>query len=182
MSWTKKVSHPSAIVNKGDTVRAVVLSVDPDRKRVALGLKQLESDPWTETIPEKYHPSDIVTGTVTKLTNFGAFVEIEDDLEGLLHISEMADHKVEKPEEIVNVGDEVTVMIINIDTDERKIGLSLRATEGLAEGETPQLPPDVAEKAEAKGSGEATAADIARYAKTDDNLGHIPDVPAGPES
>jgi small subunit ribosomal protein S1 len=182
MSWTKKVSHPSAIVNKGDTVRAVVLSVDPDRKRVALGLKQLESDPWTETIPEKYHPSDIVTGTVTKLTNFGAFVEIEDDLEGLLHISEMADHKVEKPEEIVNVGDEVTVMIINIDTNERKIGLSLRATEGLAEGETPQLPPDVAQKAEAKSGGEASAADIARYAKTDDNLGHIPDVPAGPES
>jgi len=164
MSWTKKISHPSAVLKKGDKVRAVVLSVDPERKRVALGLKQLEEDPWTSTIPQKFHPSDIVQGTVTKLTNFGAFVEIEDGLEGLLHISEMADRKVEKPEEIVNVGDRLTVMIINIDRGERKIGLSLRATQGAA-------------SAEAEDSNEATAEDIDRYRADDKpDEGRIPTV------
>jgi len=127
MSWTKKVSHPSQVLKKGDKVEAMVLSVDPDRKRVALGLKQLSEDPWLNDIPSRLKIGDIVTGVATKLTNFGAFVEIEDDLEGLLHISEMAEEKVEKPEEIINVGDKVTVMIINLDTQERKIGLSLRA-------------------------------------------------------
>jgi small subunit ribosomal protein S1 len=139
MSWTKKISHPSQVLNKGDKVETMVLSVDPDRKRVALGLKQLQEDPWTTDIPNRYKVGDIVKGTATKLTNFGAFVEIEEDLEGLLHISEMADYKVEKPEEIVNVGDELTLMIINLDTQERKIGLSLRACKGL-EGEAPVTP------------------------------------------
>ncbi len=135
MSWTKKVSHPSALLKKGDEVEAVVLSVDQERKRVALGIKQLANDPWQTNIPDKFKASQIVEGVVTKLTNFGAFVEIDDDLEGLLHISEMADRKVEKPEEIVKVGDKVTVMIINVDTQERKIGLSLRATQGLGKDE-----------------------------------------------
>jgi small subunit ribosomal protein S1 len=133
MSWTKKISHPSQVLKKGDKVEAMVLSVDPDRKRVALGLKQMQEDPWVAEIPSRFKVGDIVNGTVTKLTNFGAFVEIEDDLEGLLHISEMADRKVEKPEEVVNVGDQVTLMIINLDTQERKIGLSLRACKGLDE-------------------------------------------------
>ncbi|MBP5233106.1 MAG: 30S ribosomal protein S1 [Planctomycetes bacterium] len=133
MSWTKKINHPSAMFKKGDEVRAVVLSVDQDRKRVALGLKQLEEDPWQKEIPSKFHNGDIVEGIVTKLTNFGAFVEIGNELEGLLHISELSDQKVEKPEEIVQVGQRVTVMIINVDTNERKIGLSLRATHGIDE-------------------------------------------------
>ncbi len=167
MSWTKKVSHPSAVLNKGDSVKAVVLSVDQDRQRVALGLKQLEDDPWATTIPDKYHASDIVTGTVTKLTNFGAFVEIEENLEGLLHISEMAEHKVDKPEEIVNVGDSVTVMIINLDTSDRKIGLSLRATQGAGPGP---------ETESSDAGGEATAAEIAAYTKNDENEGIIPEV------
>lgn len=132
MSWTKKVSHPSALLKKGDKVRAVVLSVDQDRKRVALGIKQLDEDPWVSDIPKRYKIGDIITGEVTKLTNFGAFVEIEEGLEGLLHISEMADQKVEKPEDILNVGVSVTVMIINMDIDDRKIGLSLRACNGMA--------------------------------------------------
>jgi small subunit ribosomal protein S1 len=157
MRWTKKFAHPSALLKKGDTVRAVVLAVDQERKRVTLGVKQLEEDPWAKIIPEKYHVSDIVKGTVTKLTNFGAFVEIEPDLEGLLHISEMADRKIEKPEEVVKVGDAITVMIINVDLAERKIGLSLRAAEGVAAGGT----------APATESNEASREDIDRYIKRD---------------
>jgi small subunit ribosomal protein S1 len=126
MSWTKKIGHPSAVLNKGEEIEAVVLNVDSERKRVALGLKQMGSDPWEEHVPEHYHVGDVLEGEITKLTNFGAFVELENDLEGLLHISEMADHKVEKPEEVVDVDDKVEVMIINIDKEERKIGLSLR--------------------------------------------------------
>ena len=133
MSWTKKINHPSAMLIKDQEVRAVVLSVDQDKRRVALGLKQLESDPWQSDIPAKFHAGDIIEGVVTKLTNFGAFVEIGNDLEGLLHISELSDQKVEKPEDVVQVGQRVTVMVINVDTQDRKIGLSLRATHGVDE-------------------------------------------------
>ena len=126
MSWTKKVAHPQEIVKKGQKLRAVVLSVDSDKKRVALGMKQLEEDPWSREIPEKFHPGDIVKGVVTKLTNFGVFVEIDHDLEGLLHISELADQKVETPEEMVKVGQEINVVVLRVDTDDRKIGLSLK--------------------------------------------------------
>ncbi|MCC8180519.1 MAG: S1 RNA-binding domain-containing protein, partial [Planctomycetes bacterium] len=167
MSWTKKFAHPSALLKKGDTVRAVVLAVDQERKRVTLGIKQLEDDPWAKRIPEKYHTSDIVTGTVTKLTNFGAFVEIEPDLEGLLHISEMADRKIEKPEEVVKVGDQITVMIIHVDLNDRKIGLSLRAAEGVAAGGKPE--DQIAKRKDSGGgeSNEATREDIDRYIKRD---------------
>jgi small subunit ribosomal protein S1 len=127
MSWTKKVTHPSAMLKKGDEVEAVVLSVDKERKRVALGLKQLSDDPWVTEIPGRFHPGDVVHGEVTKLTSFGAFVEIDKNLEGLLHISEMTDAKVEKPEEIVQPGQKLDLKVLNVDPIERKIGLSLKA-------------------------------------------------------
>src|SRR5205085_1086978 len=98
MSWTRKISHPSELVEKGQEIECKVLSVDQQRRRIALGLKQLEEDPWATDIPAKYHPGQLVTGTVTKLTNFGVFVGLENGLEGLLHISELSDHKVENPE------------------------------------------------------------------------------------
>jgi small subunit ribosomal protein S1 len=101
-----------------------VLNVDQDRKRIALGLKQLRDDPWETDIPSRYEPSDVVKGKVTKLTNFGVFVELEPGLEGLLHISELADHKVDSPEEVVKVGDEIEVKILRVDRNDRKIGLS----------------------------------------------------------
>jgi len=132
MSWTKKITHPSAMLKKGDEVEAVVLTVDKERKRVALGLKQLTSDPWEKHILEKFKPGDMVKGKVTKLTSFGAFVEIENDLEGLLHISEMSDGKVEKPEEIVQADQTLELRILNIDPVERKIGLSLKPPEATA--------------------------------------------------
>jgi len=126
MSWTKKVTHPSEMLKKGDKIEAVVLSVNQEKKRVALGLKQLKPDPWQEDIPGRYHVGDIAHGKVTKLTSFGVFVELEPELEGLLHISELAERKVETPEEVVQVGDSVEVRVIRVDSRDRKIGLSLR--------------------------------------------------------
>ncbi len=124
MSWTRKISHPSELLEKGQEVHCRVLSVDQERRRIALGLKQLDNDPWTTDIPEKYQPGQLIQGSVTKITNFGVFVGLEDGLEGLLHISELADHKVDDPEEVVKVGDPIEVKILRVDTDERKIGLS----------------------------------------------------------
>ncbi|MBM3954905.1 MAG: 30S ribosomal protein S1 [Planctomycetes bacterium] len=124
MSWTRKVTHPSEMVEKGQEVECKVLSVDQQRRRIALGLKQMHDDPWTTDIPHRYKPGDVVKGTVTKITNFGVFVGLEDGLEGLLHISELADEKVESAEEVVKVGDAIEVKILRVDTDDRKIGLS----------------------------------------------------------
>ena len=112
-------------MKKGEEIECVVLSVDQEKKRIALGLKQLQQDPWQGDIPARYHIGDSVPGTVTKITNFGVFVELEMGLEGLLHISELADHKVDNPEDVVKVGQRVEVRIIKIDADERKIGLTL---------------------------------------------------------
>ncbi|HOX37903.1 MAG TPA: 30S ribosomal protein S1 [Candidatus Brocadiia bacterium] len=126
MSWTKKVNHPSEKVKKGEEIEAVIINVDQERKRVALGLKQLHADPWEAEIPNNYHGGDIVRGHITKLTSFGAFVELEDGLEGLLHISEISDRKISRPEEIVAINDLVNVKIIRVDQETRKIGLSLR--------------------------------------------------------
>jgi len=126
MSWTRKISHPSEVLQKGQQIKCRVLSVDQTRRRIALGMKQLDDDPWNTSIPEKYKPGQLVSGKVTKITNFGVFVGLEDNLEGLLHISELSDNKIENPEEIVKVGDEIEVKVLRVDSDERKIGLSRR--------------------------------------------------------
>lgn len=126
MSWTKKVTHPSELYKKGDHVRCVVLEVEQDKQRVSLGVKQLTEDPWLHAIPDAYKPGMVVRGKVTKITNFGVFVELEDDLEGLLHISELADHKVENPQDVVKSGEEIDVKILRVDVSDRKIGLSLK--------------------------------------------------------
>jgi small subunit ribosomal protein S1 len=130
MSWTRKVTHPSEMLEKGQEVECKVLSVDQQRRRIALGLKQMGDDPWTGDIPDRYKPGDVVNGTVTKITNFGVFVGLEDGLEGLLHISELSDDKIENAEELVQVGDPLEVKILRVDTDERKIGLSRRRVDG----------------------------------------------------
>jgi len=126
LSWTKKVSHPTEILKKGDEVEAVVLSVDQEKQRIALGLKQMQEDPWLHVIPDNYRAGMVVKGRVTKIANFGVFVELEPGLEGLLHISEISDQKIEKPEDVLKVGQEVDVKILRVDTEERKIGLSLK--------------------------------------------------------
>jgi small subunit ribosomal protein S1 len=135
MSWVRKIGHPSEVVTKGETVKCVILNVDQERKRVALGLKQMASDPWEGDIPGRYHPGDVKKGKVTKLTNFGVFVELEPGLEGLLHVSELADHKIESPEEVVKVGDEIEVRILRVDAGDRKIGLSRRQSQAAARDE-----------------------------------------------
>jgi small subunit ribosomal protein S1 len=124
MSWTKKISHPAEVVKKGETLRCVILSVDSEKKRIALGLKQLTADPWQDAIPANYHVGDLVSGMITKITNFGAFVQLEDDLEGLIHITELADHKISSPDEVVKLGMKVEARVIKVDTEERKLGLS----------------------------------------------------------
>ncbi|MDA0803459.1 MAG: 30S ribosomal protein S1 [Planctomycetota bacterium] len=126
MSWTKKISHPSEELKKGDTIKCIIIEVDQEKQRVGLGLKQLSEDPWVESIPSAYRPGMIVKGKVTKLTNFGVFVELEDGLEGLLHISEISDQKIDCPTAVVKPGDEVDVKILRVDTEDRKIGLSLK--------------------------------------------------------
>ncbi len=133
MSWTRKISHPNEMLEKGQKVTCRVLSIDQDRHRIALGLKQMDEDPWSHDIPNRYQPGQVIKGQVTKITNFGVFVGLEDGLEGLLHISELADHKVENPEEVVKVGEEIEVKILRVDTEERKIGLSRKRVEWAEE-------------------------------------------------
>ncbi|MEI8383439.1 MAG: 30S ribosomal protein S1 [Planctomycetota bacterium] len=138
MSWTRKISHANELLKKGDPITCQVLSVDQERKRIALGLKQLTEDPWETLIPEKYQPGAQVVGKVTKITNFGVFVELEPELEGLLHVSELSDQKVENPETFVKVGQDLDVRILRIDANERKIGLSRRTNIEIPAGEEPK--------------------------------------------
>ncbi|MFO0958049.1 MAG: 30S ribosomal protein S1 [Isosphaeraceae bacterium] len=159
MSWTRKIGHPNEVLEKGQKLSCQVLNVDQDRKRIALGLKQLRQDPWETDIPGRYQPGDTVKGKVTKLTNFGVFVELEPGLEGLLHISELADHKVENPEDVVKVDDEIEVKILRVDRADRKIGLSRKKANWTREddepseeeaGETQSASKPAAAKAESK--------------------------------
>ncbi len=136
LSWTKKYGHPSETLQKGKEVKCVVLEVNEEKQRISLGVKQMSEDPWVRAIPEKYIPGHIIKGKIAKLTNFGAFVELEPDLEGLLHISELSDHKIEKPQDVVKVGDEVEVKILKVDSENRKIGLSLRRVQWNVEEQT----------------------------------------------
>ncbi|HBT75488.1 MAG TPA: 30S ribosomal protein S1 [Planctomycetaceae bacterium] len=147
MSWVRKITHPNEVVSKGQQVHCRVLTVDKKNRRIALGLKQLSEDPWERRIPENYQPGQLVVGKVTKITNFGVFISLEDDLEGLLHISELANHKVENPEEVVKVGEEIEVKILRVDSEERKIGLSRKRAEWTEEE---------AEEATASGGTSAT--------------------------
>lgn len=135
LSWTKKIAHPNEMLKKGDDVKCVVLEVDQEKQRVALGVKQMTEDPWDEAIPTHYQPGMIVEGEVTKITNFGVFVQLEEDLEGLLHISELADHKVDNPQDVVKAGQAIEVKILRVDLDERKIGLSLKRAQWTADQE-----------------------------------------------
>ena len=143
MSWTKKVAHPSEMVNKGDKVKALVLAVDQEKKRVALGVKQLAADPWRDDIPMRYGIGTVIEGTVTKITNFGVFVELEKDLEGLLHVSELTTNKDQSPEEIVKIGDKVKVKVLRVDPEERKIGLTRMDGTGAAEAAAEAVVDDV---------------------------------------
>jgi small subunit ribosomal protein S1 len=126
VSWTRKINHPSEVMKKGDDVEAVVLEVDKPNQRIALGLKQLEKDPW-ENIDQFYKVGDLVTGKITKLASFGAFVGLQHDIDGLVHISQISEERVEKIKNVLKVDQEVTARVIKIDKGERRIGLSIKA-------------------------------------------------------
>jgi small subunit ribosomal protein S1 len=132
MSWSKKVAHPSEIIKKGDKIEVKILSVDKDKKRVSLGIKQLTEDPWKKEIPEKYSVGDIVKGKVTKMTDFGAFIDMGSGLEGLLHISEVSNEKIKNLESVLSIGQELDVKIVKIEPEARKIGLSLKGVEKVS--------------------------------------------------
>ncbi len=130
MSWTKRIEHPSEVLQKGQEIQVAVLSVESERQRLSLGLKQLSPSVW-DSYADEHQPGELVEGTVTKLTNFGAFVEIDEGVEGLVHVSEIADRHVKDPADELNVGDAVKAKILKIDRDGHKISLSLK------EGESP---------------------------------------------
>lgn len=125
MSWTKKVKHPGELYKKGQEVEAVVLNIDSQNERFSLGIKQLTPDPWKD-VARRYRKGEMVTGKVTNVTDFGAFVELEEGIEGLVHVSEISREKVEKPSDVLKVGDRVSAMVLHIDSHERRIGLSLK--------------------------------------------------------
>jgi len=126
LSWNKKIKHPSEVLKKKDKVTAAVLNIDKEACRISLGIKQLEADPW-ENIPDQYPIGKEVTGTIIKVTGFGAFAEFDDGLEGLIHVSQLSSEKVTHPEKVVKVGDEITAKVIKVDTTSKKIGLSIKA-------------------------------------------------------
>jgi small subunit ribosomal protein S1 len=132
MTWSKRMKHPSMIVNVGDSVEAVVLNVNPQERRISLGLKQLESNPW-ETLHEKFPVGSIVEGKVRNLTDFGAFIEIEDGIDGLVHVSNLSwTKRVKHPSEVLKKGDRVKAVVLAIEPDKRRLSLGVK-----------QLQPDV---------------------------------------
>lgn len=126
LSWTRKINHPSEVIKKGDEVEAIVLSIDKENQRVSLGVKQLDGDPWSD-IDESFKVGDLVKGTVAKIASFGAFVNLENDIDGLIHISQLSEDHVEKVKDVIKVGDEIEARVIKVDKVERRIGLSIKA-------------------------------------------------------
>ncbi|MBR2314112.1 MAG: 30S ribosomal protein S1 [Akkermansia sp.] len=126
MSWTRKINHPSEVLKKGDVVEARVLNIDKENQRVSLGIKQLETDPW-ESIDSRFKVGDLVSGTVAKIASFGAFVNLDGDIDGLIHISQLSEEHVERVKDVIKVGDEIKARVIKVDKVERRIGLSIKA-------------------------------------------------------
>jgi small subunit ribosomal protein S1 len=137
MSWTRNIGHPSELLKKGQPLDTQVLSVDKDNKRISLGLKQIQPDPW-ETVAQRFPMGSRVTGRVVRLTDFGAFVELEPGVDGLLHISQMSSRPINTPADLVNVGDELTLLVIRVDPNERRIGLSLKELAAAIEEPGPE--------------------------------------------
>jgi small subunit ribosomal protein S1 len=126
MSWTRKINHPSELIKKNDEVEAVVIDIDKSNQRISLGMKQLEEDPW-KVIDTRYKIGDLVTGKVTKLASFGAFVQLADDIDGLVHISQISEEHIAKIKDVLKIGQEVEARVIKIDKTDRRIGLSIKA-------------------------------------------------------
>lgn len=149
ISWTKKIRHPSEVYKVGDAVQAKVLTVDKENEKFTLGVKQLTEDPWTQ-VPAKYPVGQMITGTVTNITDFGLFVEVEEGIEGLVHVSEISRKKVKSPSEMFKEGDSIEAKVIHVSADERRLGLSIKQTKE-----------DAAPARKSKSFGGATSGDIA---------------------
>ena len=134
ISWTEQIKHPSEKFGKGDEVEAVVLKIDRDNEKFSLGIKQLEPNPWDD-IKKKYSIGSEISGAVTNVTDFGAFVKLEEGIEGLIYSSELASERVEKPSDVVSVGDTVTALVTKVDPVDQKISLSIRAVSDKEERE-----------------------------------------------
>jgi small subunit ribosomal protein S1 len=134
ISWTKRIKHPGEVFSKGQTIQAVVLNVDPENERLSLGIKQLLPDPWS-LVTEKYRPGTRVRGKVSSVTDFGVFLEIEEGIEGLVHVSELSQEKVPSAKGFANVGDELDAVVLSVDTVDRKIGLSIKSLQTALEKE-----------------------------------------------
>ena len=132
MSWTKKIKNPGELYRKGQEIEAVVLNIDAQNERFSLGVKQLTPDPWKD-IHRRYRKGDVVSGKVTNVTDFGAFVELEEGIEGLVHVSEISREKVEKPSDVLKMEDTVSAMVLHVDPHERRIGLSMKALKDKVE-------------------------------------------------
>jgi small subunit ribosomal protein S1 len=132
MSWTKKIKHPSELYKKGQEVEALVLNIDRKNERFSLGIKQLTPDPWKD-VARRYRKGEVVVGKVTNVTDFGAFVELEEGIEGLVHVSEISREKVEKPSDVLKVGDTLSAVVLHIDPHDRRIGLSIKGLKEKAE-------------------------------------------------
>ena len=126
MSWTRKVNHPSEVLKKGDELEAVVIDIDKNSQRISLGIKQLEEDPW-KTIETRYKIGDLVKGKISKIASFGAFVELDGDIDGLVHISQISEERVEKVKDHLKIGQDIEARVIKVDKTERRIGLSIKA-------------------------------------------------------
>src|SRR5207302_105168 len=151
MSWTKRVKHPSKVMAIGDQVQAVVLDVDAKAKRISLGMKQIEPNPWT-LLEEQYPIGSVIRGQVRNVTDFGIFVGVQAGIEGLVHVSELRDERVENPRDVVKEGDELDVKVIDMDPHERKVALSVKAA--LHEGD------DYREYMRTQGSGRASLGEV----------------------
>ena len=125
ISWTKKVAHPSEVLERDQQIQVKVLSIDPQNEKISVGLKQLDKDPWQEVV-DRHAIGSTVEVEIAKLVSFGAFARLENGIEGLIHVSELSKNRVSKPEEVLSVGDKVIAKVISIDSNDRKIGLSLR--------------------------------------------------------
>jgi small subunit ribosomal protein S1 len=177
LSWSH-VNHPSEILNIGDTVKVKVLDIDRDRQRISLGLKQTQEDPW-QRIVDTYNVGDELAGKVTKVVTFGAFVEILDGVEGLVHISELAPHHVESPREIVHPGDEIRVKILEIDSERRRLSLSAKRVEDQILPVSRPGREDAADGQEAEASEEDEGAPVAEVAQ---DAEAAPEAPEAAES
>ncbi|MGO9319348.1 MAG: 30S ribosomal protein S1 [Solirubrobacteraceae bacterium] len=190
LSWSH-VNHPSEILNIGDTVKVKVLDIDRDRQRISLGLKQTQEDPW-QRIVDTYNVGDELAGKVTKVVTFGAFVEILDGVEGLVHISELAAHHVESPREIVHPGDEIRVKILEIDSERRRLSLSAKRVEDQIlpvsrPGEPAREPGAEAQDGAGEGEAAAVAAEVPEAVETAEapeaaETAQAPEVPEAVET